>query len=90
MEIIGLIKNFCDENNEEYSVYEKYSCKYMSGQTCLGIVVKNGYSYMDLLIKLTQYLQEYDYDDTDFCLEGVAVDELGLDTIVYFPRIECN
>lgn len=53
-------------------------------------MIKKGYSYMDFLAKLTTYLQEHDYDDTDFYLEGIAVDELGLDTIVYFPRIECN
>lgn len=88
MQIVELIKSFCNENSDKYRVYEKYSGKFMFGKTCLGVVVNNGYSFMDFLAKLTTYLQKQDYDDADFYLEGIAVDELGLDTIVYFPRIE--
>lgn len=88
MQIVELIKSFCNENSDKYRVYENYSGKYMFGKTCLGVVIKKDYSYMDFLAKLTAYLQEHDYDDADFYLEGIAVDELGLDTIVYFPRIE--
>ena len=43
---------------------------------------------MDFLVKLTQYLNDNNIDDADLELEGADVDDLGLDIIVYFPKIE--
>lgn len=86
--IIDSIKNFVAENNSDYRIYENYSGRCMFGETCFGVVVKESCSYMDFLIKLTQYFKESDIDDADFELEGVSVDSLGKDTIVYFPNIK--
>ena len=88
MKVADLIRKFCEENSEQYSIYEGYSGRFMFGSRCIGIVVKHGYSYVDMLVKLTQYLDKSEYKDETLELEGVSVDELGLDTIVYFPKIE--
>ena len=87
MTVEKAIRNFVAVN-EGYELYEKYSGRFMFGRTCLGVVVKNGYSYMDFLAKLTQHLDKNNVDDAELKLEGVAVDDLGMDTIVYFPRME--
>lgn len=73
--------------HEEYEIYENYSGRGMFGRTCLGVTVRNGYSYMEMLIKLTRYLDKNNLEDKDSELEGVSVDDLGLDTIVYFPNM---
>lgn len=86
-DIANLIKGFC-EDKSEYTIYEDYPGRGMFDRRCLGVVVENGYSYMDMMIALTQYLGEQGYDDVDLKLEGVSVDSLGLDTVVYFPNIE--
>ena len=49
----------------------------MFGRTCLGVVVSQQDSFMDFIIKLTKYLDD----------NGIEDDALGLDTIVYFPKI---
>ena len=87
MTVEKAIRNFVAVN-EGYELYENYSGRGMFGRICLGVVVKMGYSYMDFLVKLTQYLDENNVDDADLMLEGAAVDDLGMDTIVYFPRME--
>lgn len=86
MTVEEAIRNYVDEN-EQYSLYENYSGRGMFGRTCLGVVVKQGYSFMDFLMKLTKYMDDNGIEDTDFSLEGVSYDALGLDTIVYFPNI---
>lgn len=86
MTVEEAIKNFISEN-EQYSLYENYSGRYMFGRKCLGVIVKQGYSFMDFIINLTRYLDDNDVDDIDFKLEGATYDNLGLDTVVYFPNI---
>lgn len=86
--ISDVIKKFCEENSNAYSIYEGYSGRNMFGRKCLGIVVKQGNSYMEMLMELTKYLDDNNIKDSDLELEGVCVDELGMDTIVYFPKIE--
>jgi len=86
MSVEESIRNFVDEN-EGYEIYENYSGRGMFGRTCLGVVVRQGYSFMDFLMKLTKYMDDNGVEDTDFSLEGVSYDALGLDTIVYFPNV---
>lgn len=86
MNVEESIRNFV-EDNPQYSIYENYSGRGMFGRKCLGVVVKQGYSFMDFIIKLTKYLDDNGFEDVDFSLEGVSYDALGLDTIVYFPNI---
>ena len=35
----------------------------------------------------TRYLESKNFDDPHLELEGVSIDELGLDAILYFPAI---
>ena len=86
--LTDLIRRFCNESKDDaYEVYENYSGRGMSGSRTIGIVVKEGSSYLDMLVQLTRFLEEAEFDDP-LSLEGVAVDELGLDVIVYFPAIQ--
>lgn len=87
MSIADGIRSFV-ESSENYTIYEGYSGRGMFGKTCLGVIISRGSSFMDFLIKLTQYLDENDVDDISCELEGASYDELGLDTIVYFPNIK--
>lgn len=86
MTVEEAIKNFVNENNQ-YELYENYSGRCMFGRTCLGVIVQQNDSFMDFIIKLTKYLDDNDVDDVDFKLEGATYDNLGLDTVVYFPNI---
>lgn len=87
MMIVELIRNFVKEH-DNYGICENYSGKGTSGRNCIGIVVSQGDSYMQCLTELTRYLDNQQYDDADFRLEGISVDETGSDYIVYFPNIE--
>lgn len=80
-----LIREFC-EQEEGCTVYEDYSGRGMLGRTCIGIVVDKNISHISVLIRLTQFFDEHGFDDADLQLEGTAIDELGLDTIIYFPN----
>lgn len=86
MTVREAIEDFVDEN-EQYEIYENYLGRGMFGRSCLGVVVKQGYSFMEFIINLTKYLDDNGVEDTDFSLEGASYDALGLDTIVYFPNI---
>ena len=82
------IRGFCREQNDGfYKVYENYSGRMMFGRGTIGIVVKRGRSHLEMLLRLARYLESKGYEDPFSELEGVAVDELGLDIIVYFPSI---
>lgn len=89
MSVEEAIRKYVDEN-EGYEIYENYSGRGMFGRKCLGVVVKQGYSFMDFLMKLTKYMDDNNVDDVDFKLEGTTYDNLGLDTVVYFPNIGGN
>lgn len=87
--LADLIKEFCN-NNENYEYYQGYSGRFMFGRKCPAIVVKQGYSYMQMIMELTRFLDDNDFDDVNFELENPAIDDLGLDTIVYFPNCKGN
>ncbi len=88
MKVADLVEEFCECNADKYYIYENYSGRGMFGRRCVGIVVRNGSFYMKMLMKLTKYFEAKGFDDVNFELEGMAVDELGLETIVYFPNME--
>ena len=70
-----------------YFIFENFSGRGMFVRNCLCVVVSHQDSFMDFIIKLTKYLDDNGIEDVDFSLEGVSYDALGLDTIVYFPKI---
>lgn len=86
MTVREAIENFVNEN-EQYSLYENYSGRGMFGRTCLGVIVQQNDSFIEFLMNLTKYMDNNKVEDTDFSLEGATYDNLGLDTIVYFPNI---
>lgn len=86
MKIAEGIRQFVSDNTQ-YSLYEGYSGRSMFGKKCLGVVVRSGDSFMAFLIALTKYLDEQGIEDMDCELESASYDDLGKDTIVYFPRI---
>jgi hypothetical protein len=86
MKFADLIREFC-ESRDEYDVFENYSGRFMFEKLCIGIIVKREYSHMTMMYELTQFLDEKGYEDEELNMEGVAVDSLGLSTIVYFPNI---
>lgn len=87
MKIAEGIRNYVADN-PQYSLCEGYSGRGMFGKKCLGVVVRSGDSFMDFLMKLTRYLDEQGIEDTDLVLEGVSYDELGMDTVIYYPNIK--
>lgn len=87
MTVADGIRNFVAEN-PQYKLYENYSGRGMFGRKCLGVVVKQGDSFMEFLMNLTRYFERNNIEDIDLDLDGVAYDDLGLDTIIYFPNIK--
>ncbi len=85
--LADLIREFCAQSENKYEVYENYSGRAMFGRKTIGIIVKEGHSYLEMMMELTRYLETKGFDDPLLELEGVAIDELGLDVIVYFPAI---
>ncbi len=85
--LADLVREFCAQSDNNYEVYENYSGRNMFGRKTIGIIVKEGHSYLEMMMELTRYLESKEFDDPLLELEGVAIDELGLDVIVYFPAI---
>ena len=88
MGAVDLVREFCEKNADKYYICENYPEMKMSGRRCVGIAVRDGDSYMEMLMGLTRFLDENGFGDPDFEFEGMAVDELGQDTIVYFPAMK--
>ncbi len=88
MKAVDLVREFCECNADKYYIYERYSGRGMFGRNCVGIVVKHGNSYIEMMAALTRYFDEHDFDDALLEFEGASADALGLDTIVYFPCME--
>lgn len=86
MTIADGIRNFA-EVNPQYQLYENYSGRGMFGKTCLGVVIHHGDSFMNFFMELTKYFEEQGIEDVNCELEGVSYDDLGLDTVVYFPSV---
>ena len=87
MSLTDLVRGFCNEPENDYKVYENYSGRMMFGRTTIGIIVRQDQNYFEMFAELTRYLESKDFDDPLLELEGVSIDDLGLDVIVYFPAI---
>lgn len=87
--LASFIRGFCAQSEGKYAVYEEYSGRYMYGQKTIGIVVKGDQNYFFTLHELTLYLDSQGIEESIMMqLEGVSIDELGLDYIIYFPAIK--
>jgi hypothetical protein len=60
----------------------------MFGTLCIGIVVKQGYSYIGMRYELIKFLDDNGFEDEALGMDDLAVDDLGLDIICYFLCIK--
>lgn len=90
MKAAGYIRSFVSENRDKYEIYEGYSGRNMFGRKCIGVIIRDGSSSMKFMMDLTGYLNANVSVDETFDLgafEGMCTDDLGTDSIVYFPNI---
>lgn len=66
------------------SIISDYSGRAMYGSTCLGIIVTGPADIMRFTLGLESVLSD---DDILHILEDVRTDNLGLDTVLYMPRV---
>lgn len=90
--LADLIREFCNEPENSYEVYDNYTKSWTTpiGEetvTTIGIVVKEGCNFLEILAQLTRYMESKGFSNPLMELEGAAMDELGPDAIVYFPAI---
>ena len=89
MSLYDMIKDFCDDYNGDgdISFYGNYSGRYMYGRLCPGIVCDNP---VDTVMDLMAYFADvYDGDIWELRndLGAPRTDNMGLQSIVYFPRV---
>lgn len=80
-----LIREFC-ENEDIVELYENYSGRFMFGSICIGFVVKPENLFI-AKVRLVEYLINNGIDRGLEIVNGCSQDSLGLDYIVYFPRL---
>lgn len=80
-----LIREFC-ENEDIVELYENYSGRFMYGNTCIGFVCSPANLFM-AKVRLAEYLIHNGISRGLEIVNGCGHDELGLDYIVYFPRL---
>lgn len=67
-----------------------YSGRFMYGDTCLGFVVDRDTSLYGTIANLAASLADdgAPLDDITILFSGMRSDDLGLDTICYFPHVD--
>lgn len=83
MREVDVIRDFCEDNGYEFR--DDYSGRCMLGKQCIGIVCDINPMY--LIIWLSDILRDAGFDSSTDILGTPCVDSMGLDTIVYFPRL---
>jgi len=83
---IDLLERFCF--NYGYSLRTSYSGRGMYGAECIGFVIPRN-EELNFEFNLLEYLEEEEEDELyDLFREAdIAIDELGLSYIIYFPEI---
>jgi hypothetical protein len=85
MGLINHLKEFCNIH-QEYCFVDKNPDSQM--ENTAGIVVRADDSYMEMLMKLTEYLEQEGFTDEELEMEGVSVEAWGEDILVTFPAIK--
>lgn len=85
-EMIEAIKQYAEEN--DFQFYPDYSGRFMYGAKCIGVVHPEDINMPDDLLDWmfdTGYeLEQEDYSEiTEYCTK----DDMGLDTITYWPNL---
>ena len=82
--LADLIREFCNQPENNYEVYENYSGSTFFGETAttLGIVIKSDQNFLDVLAQLTSYLEAKEIDDSVLEeLEGTNGDYTEADSV---------
>lgn len=83
--IVRLIEEFCEEYGLEFR--SQYSGRGMFGKNCIGFVVERYRNPLVTMVRLTEYLLDNGIETVGFRLSDICQDSMGLDTIVYFPKL---
>lgn len=83
MNIAKYIKSYCNDFGCEY--LDDYSGRYMFGKKCIGIVTDR--NMLEFMIELSDYLHECGVEKVSEELEQVRWDNMGLEMVIYFPRL---
>ncbi len=82
-DIAEIMEMYC-EVSDQYDFYSDYSGRGMFGRLCVGICCANPYK---MLVDLTEYLSVMDVMGISSMLGEICSDNMGTQTIVYFPQI---
>lgn len=82
--LIKHIENFCEDFGVEF--VNDYSGRCMYGRKCVGIVCDNP---LQMAMELQHYLDVEDID-SEVLASSVASDSMGMQKIVYFPRLSAE
>lgn len=90
--LIGAIED-ADVRDGEGLTARRYSGRGMYGKQCVGVEVGRGVSSFQLAAAIAVALLDGDVDEGPSDVEDLArlrvcEDNMGLDTIVYFPQVE--
>lgn len=83
MSIAEYIKSYCNDFGCKY--LDNYSGRYMYGKKCIGIITDR--NMLEVMLELADYLHECGIEKASEELEQVRWDNMGLDMVIYFPRI---
>lgn len=83
--ITTLIREFCENNNENCHYYEGYSGRGMCSHKCIGVVCKG--NIFKEIVRLADFLHEKGISSAEKALGRIQMDSMGLDKIVYFPDL---
>lgn len=81
-----LLRQFCDEN-DAYTFEEDYCAKDGCIDHCIGISFAKEQSYMEILMKLTDFLDSHDCDDALGELLNPELEEDAEQMVIFFPFI---
>ena len=83
--IVGLMEEFCTIHNESCRFRRDYSGRGMFGRSCVGIVCSG--NPQEMLAGLCDFLYNNGIVSVKDALENICQDNMGKDTILYFPKI---
>ena len=83
-EVINLIKEFCEERDNEFR--NDYSGRSMYGGHCIGIVTSN--QTLAEIVALCDYLRDNGVESCEEVFESIREDDMGHRNIIYFPYLQ--
>lgn len=82
-------------DNLEFTVYEQYSGRGMYGSKCFGFYTRESGAELKFAKELVNLANDNDQIETaldllDYMAQSAASDNLGMDTIYYYKRLQWN